>query len=212
MKGGSMIGVNRRRVMGGGGAPLPYDAEIEYLKSDRKQYIELPYPFDNTDFVELEAGLTSMVPDDFLVTSKKWNNKDYNRFSLAGIGDYAGNYGFYYGDRGTGNIFVPNTAGDHNAHLWRYQNYICQIVDLGLTMDVSEIPFAGTTTNLVLFWSYKGANPGVIYSFKHKKATGEILDLIPVRVGQVGYMYDKVSKKLFGNNGTGSFILGPDKN
>jgi hypothetical protein len=37
------------------------------------------------------------------------------------------------------------------------------------------------------------------------------LDLIPVRVGNVGYMYDKVSGKLFGNVGTGSFILGPDK-
>ena len=35
-------------------------------------------------------------------------------------------------------------------------------------------------------------------------------DLIPVRVGKVGYMYDKVSGQLFGNSGTGEFILGPD--
>lgn len=40
---------------------------------------------------------------------------------------------------------------------------------------------------------------------------GELLgDFIPVRVGQVGYMYDKVSGQLFGNAGTGEFILGPD--
>lgn len=38
-----------------------------------------------------------------------------------------------------------------------------------------------------------------------------ILDFIPVRVGQVGYMYDKVSGLLFGNNGTGNFTLGNDK-
>ena len=37
------------------------------------------------------------------------------------------------------------------------------------------------------------------------------MDLIPVRVGQVGYMYDKVSRQLFGNSGTGNFILGNDK-
>ena len=37
-----------------------------------------------------------------------------------------------------------------------------------------------------------------------------IEDFIPVRVGQVGYMYDKVSHQLFGNSGTGNFILGPD--
>lgn len=33
---------------------------------------------------------------------------------------------------------------------------------------------------------------------------------IPVRVGQVGYLYDKVSGQLFGNAGTGDFIIGSD--
>jgi hypothetical protein len=37
------------------------------------------------------------------------------------------------------------------------------------------------------------------------------MDLIPVRIGNVGYMYDKVSGQLFENQGTGNFILGPDK-
>ena len=36
-------------------------------------------------------------------------------------------------------------------------------------------------------------------------------EFIPVRVGSVGYMYDKQTKQLFGNLGTGSFTLGPDK-
>ena len=38
-----------------------------------------------------------------------------------------------------------------------------------------------------------------------------IRDFVPVRIGTVGYLYDKVSKQLFGNAGTGSFVLGPDK-
>ena len=37
------------------------------------------------------------------------------------------------------------------------------------------------------------------------------LDLIPVRKGNIGYLYDKVSGKLFANQGTGTFTLGPDK-
>jgi hypothetical protein len=37
-----------------------------------------------------------------------------------------------------------------------------------------------------------------------------VLDLIPVRKGNVGYMYDRVSGQLFGNQGTGEFVLGPD--
>ena len=37
-----------------------------------------------------------------------------------------------------------------------------------------------------------------------------VRDFIPVRKGQVGYMFDKVSGELFGNLGTGDFILGND--
>jgi len=36
------------------------------------------------------------------------------------------------------------------------------------------------------------------------------LDLLPVRIGNEGFMLDTVSGELFANQGTGSFILGPD--
>ena len=50
-----------------------------------------------------------------------------------------------------------------------------------------------------------------LQSFKWRQSgTGWIYDMIPVRVGQKGYMYDKISGELFGNAGTGDFILGPD--
>ena len=38
-----------------------------------------------------------------------------------------------------------------------------------------------------------------------------VRDYIPVRVGDVGCFYDRVSGQLFGNAGTGAFIIGPDK-
>ena len=47
-------------------------------------------------------------------------------------------------------------------------------------------------------------------SFKMWRNNVLLRDFIPVRIGQVGYMYDKVSNKFFGNVGTGSFTLGPD--
>ena len=49
-----------------------------------------------------------------------------------------------------------------------------------------------------------------LYYFQLWKAGKQILDLVPVRIGDEGFMYDKVSGKLFGNGGTGKFILGPD--
>jgi hypothetical protein len=51
---------------------------------------------------------------------------------------------------------------------------------------------------------------GRIYYLKVLNGNQPVFDAIPVRVGQVGYMYDKVSGQLFGNAGTGDFILGPD--
>ena len=37
-----------------------------------------------------------------------------------------------------------------------------------------------------------------------------IMDLIPVRIADRGYMYDLISGTVFGNSGTGDFLLGPD--
>lgn len=52
-----------------------------------------------------------------------------------------------------------------------------------------------------------------LYSVKIINSNNEVLrDLIPVRRGDVGYLYDKVLGKLFGNAGTGQFILGNDIN
>ena len=54
---------------------------------------------------------------------------------------------------------------------------------------------------------------GKLYSFRIEDDNNiNIIDLIPVRVGTTGYMYDRVSGQLFGNDGTGDFIVGPDKN
>lgn len=63
------------------------------------------------------------------------------------------------------------------------------------------------TNPLVIFNnSFKGR----CYYFKVYDNNIINLDLIPARVGSDGYMYDRVSKQLFGNSGTGSFALGPD--
>ena len=54
------------------------------------------------------------------------------------------------------------------------------------------------------------ASDMTVSSFRCWKSDALVMDMIPVRVGTTGYMYDKVSKTLFGNDGTGDFILGND--
>jgi hypothetical protein len=82
----------------------------------------------------------------------------------------------------------------------------------------SFTPMVFTNTVPLLLFSMNRANstlysscPIELYYCKLFKDDILVRDFIPVRVGNVGYMYDKVSKQLFGNQGTGAFILGPDK-
>ena len=42
------------------------------------------------------------------------------------------------------------------------------------------------------------------------QGTTLVRDFIPCRIGETGYMFDKVTETLFENNGTQSFTLGED--
>ena len=136
-----------------------------------------------------------------------WNNNN-NRF---GMGYHNGGYCIGYGNVGTtSTLMSPKTANDTKIHNWEYKNYVFTITDLNLTRNVSSITFGGTTKNLRLFFGYNANSQAKIASYKHVKNGQTIIDLIPIRKGTIGYMYDKVSGQLFGNSGSGSFILGPD--
>lgn len=66
--------------------------------------------------------------------------------------------------------------------------------------------------NIALFGVYNNSAMGykyaqTIYWCKIRYKGELVRDMVPVEVDGVGYMYDKVSGELFGNLGTGSFIL-----
>lgn len=51
---------------------------------------------------------------------------------------------------------------------------------------------------------------GAKFSRFKVETENDSIDLIPVRIGDVGYMYDQISGNMLGNAGRGSFVLGPD--
>lgn len=77
---------------------------------------------------------------------------------------------------------------------------------------------AGTSNNnnILLFRAAEVAthrDTGLkIYGITIRDNTRVLRDFVPVRVGNVGYMFDKVSGELFGNLGTSEFVIGPDIN
>lgn len=198
--------INRRRVMGG--KSLPYDAEIEYLKSSGTQYINTGYvPSTPT---KAECAFRGLFNNKRLFGCRRSSARD-NQFDVI-LYDTS-SYGIIFRIANSDNYTFKPTQ--HNAY---YE----------LSFDNAHFTVNGVTTNisrssynsvypLILFGFNNGGSiwlgdscTAEMYYFKLYEGNVLILDFIPVRVGQVGYMYDKVSGTLFGNAGTGSFILGPD--
>ena len=189
---------------------LPYDAEIEYLESSGTQYIDTNIFINSTDF---EIGYT--------------------------VNGY-GSWGWVHQNDANGTWITITNNSSSNYCKWWYGNYnrsgtgsfqsgfytVIYKFREGLDLNGYNISFSGSmgrdnisNTSLRFFMRYDFRQnrmepnvPGSKFKSFYVKIDGVLVrDFISVRVGQVGYMYDKVSGQLFGNSGTGDFTLGPDK-
>ena len=203
--------LNRRREMGGGEV-LPYDAQIEYLQSSGTQYIDTLVSQSSNIGALVRSYIAPGTSGDYCVIgigsdSWRWGFSYYNsdQIQISGLSVAGATWQSYAITSGIVHDFSYNYANDKNAYL-----------DGNLIR--SSIPYGNLTTgNIWMFgFNYNGGGTlwrglkGRIYSCKMTSNGVLIRDMIPVRVGQVGYMYDKVSGTLFGNSGSGSFTLGPD--
>lgn len=98
---------------------------------------------------------------------------------------------------------------DDNYHTWRYEGKKLAI-DNNLNYLTNSENYNQGNGTLCLYHGALGITPAAIKNYKQYRNNTIVIDLIPVRIGNVGYMFDKVSGQLFGNAGSGSFILGPD--
>lgn len=203
----------RRRMMmtmlGGSPTPptpvLPYDAQIEYLESTGTQWIN-----------------TGIKPTQTLSFSCKFDNPN-NSGAGNGYGNVfgsrisSGNNEYQLTKYGSGSVSVGtrNTNKGFNTsgiHIITFDGATTITVD-GTTKTITKSSIQSNIGNIVLFGISQGTTTsatqlqaGKIYACSF----GSVRDFIPVRVGQVGYMYDRVSGELFGNSGTGNFVLGND--
>ena len=187
---------NRRR---GVGKSLPYDAEIEYLEDDGASFVRITLPFKNTwswfvDFMRLHNSTTYTA----IVTSYPYKVAFFTRSEGAV---------WTNGNENRINIIVPQNL---RVQVEANQTQINYSWGGRNTMSA---PSAYQLTYFFLFSTSTTAfHQHRLYGAKIKDNDNKlVMDLIPVRKGNVGYMYDKISGQLFGNNGTGNFILGADK-
>lgn len=196
----------RRRMMG---VSKPYDAEVEWLISDSLAYIDTGIVPKDTprvviNLMALKGGTIDV--DVFGFTSNTVPSFIGN-FSLGNDKQSFGYYR-YYSVTSIGQELISSISYNDWAE-WDL-GYIIKCNNVTLK-TLTRQSFASNTQTLYLFRGRNIANVNVKVG-KVKIYDGDELkrNFIPVRLGQVGYMYDKVSGQLFGNAGTGSFILGED--
>jgi len=188
---------------------LPYDAEVEYLEASGTQYIDLNVYATTSLVTEIEFTLV-------------------NGFSFSNTAFLFGTYddGCIYSVAmpSLSNIRVPSSSGFTNLSV--SLNYTSSHT---ISFKPGAIYFDGvikgtqsrsiTTTGVpVRLWGRNATSDSNktitskvrIHGVKLSNSSGLILELIPVRLGQIGYLYDRIGGNLYGNNGTGNFILGSD--
>lgn len=186
-----------------------YDAEIEYLQSTGTQYILTNIPNRSAFSMSIKFMLTSDASYEGIFGSVGALPRPGFRLFRDGATKLIVQTGKSIYVKNTTasikNVVITFTATANNGTLSISSNYGTSTTS---SCDFSENNKWALFTSLV-GGSASGKITGRIYSFTYSSSEQNV-DLIPVRVGNVGYMYDKVSGKLFGNSGTGSFVLGSD--
>lgn len=202
-----------RRGMGASGAPLPYDAEIEYIQTDGSAYIDTGFkPNQNTTF-----ELTFYTPANF-GTRSIWL---WGMRNAANLGQLA-----FLDDSGSNNIqwrfgsLVAQSSPKLAAGKYVFKNTTSpNKLEVGSrTLTTIAQSFTGSFSFFLFTFNVNGtpalSNTGAgikFYGGKMWDGSTLVRDFIPVRIGQVGYLYDRVGGTFYGNaNSTGAFVLGPD--
>lgn len=203
---------NRRRVMGGN--PLPYDAVVEYLESTGTQWIDTGITCRSYD------GITAA----FQVNAPQVGSNAYIFFG-EGRSYTSENMELYTASDKTKISFLIQGNTDITLDYTQkfnidVRNKIATFTDdLGQTIGIANRSMAPDYTCLYTMAVYATHRANILkgkhircFKFQIIQDSVIVIDLIPVRVGQVGYLYDRVSGQLFGNAGTGAFVVGPDVN
>ena len=187
----------------------PYDAEVEYLESTGTQWIDTLYKMKLYDELRFKVYCLNDYNDCAIFGSR---GTDVLNFYQLYIGRAMAFLAFGQHDQSTIwtsiNSFQNNGINEITI---KDGLCICNGVNTQIPLGVED-----SIQNLAIFARRNQDNSisypikMILYYFKIYSSNVLVRDFIPVRVGSVGYMYDRVSGKLFGNKGTGNFILGPD--
>ena len=187
----------------------PYDAEVEYLQGDGTAYIDTGFKHDQDTRYVCQLALSSVATWSYPFGSFG-GASGTNKLFTFGINSNK-RITTYYGT-GTSHAFSISASGTHTFDLNKNAH----------TVDETTYSFSTRTFesayNTIIFGAtqYTGdvsvsATVVKVYYFKIYDNGTLVRDFIPVRIGQTGYLYDKVGGTLYGNAAeSGAFTYGND--
>lgn len=195
----------RQLMMRKGESVLPYDAEVEYLKGDGKSHIDTGMKASGI------LHIKTYLVDYFLRASGSWPFGGRNAYNNNAYGIFAATDSQKLVVAYNGNTMSFNNYSSYPSSCWVEMK--SGSIKVGSTTHTFTAKTFTSSYNVILFGlnnggSLLGSAVKIGKTFITDGTT--TLDLIPVRVGTVGYMYDKLSGRLLGNDGSGTFILGND--
>ena len=188
---------------------LPFDARVEYIQSDGTAYIDTG--IKASDNLQFEIKIN--IPAEKVVPFGAQNSSSV-RLSLI-VNNSSNQFNWRWGTQivnGThsetalsGDLVISNLASEN----------VCSVNQYSATAQDNTFAI---DYNLFLFGRNSSGTNGEIPTgmklihAKFYNAGVLVRDYIPVRDGQVGYLYDRVTKTLFGNAAqSGAFVVGSDK-
>lgn len=195
---------------------LPYDAEVEYLQSSTSgEIIDTGIGGLDVDAIEIKYLLGwwysyySIFGNYINEQSNVWRILQSNVQSSTNVGVYVG----ARASDGWNSVAGGGRNMEHTIYM-SATSIICDGVQFSGTIAKPQ----GTlnASNIALF-ARSLADPQWYdinmrcYYFKAWRNNNLVCDLIPCRIGQKGYMYDRVSGSMIEAYGGGNFILGNDK-
>lgn len=210
------------------GPKLPYDAEVEYLESTGTQWIDTGVQPTADVGIMLDLDVT-YAPNDLggicgaTSTDLFARGRSYSLYAGRSDNEKITVYDYCFGTTVRfRNHVIPYGVRTLHSLNWMKDNQ-CNVAGFidGWQLDspVGFVPYNITIMHLNVADNASDNRfyiKGKLYGAKLSLGTTVIQDMIPVRftneLGQSeGAMYDRVSGQLFRNQGTGAFIVGPDK-
>ena len=204
------------RVSLWGGKRLPYDAEVEFLESTGTQWIEIGMTFDARCVLDMTFQFTRFVN---YATCHGQTTTTASGSARFAFGKGAASWNDWYCGIGDKN-YRTGMALDLAVHKFVVDAPGDKFVIDGTTYNVGWTSFElPSNPNSATLYNRARVNSseldasgvyGKLYCCKIWQNGVLVRDYVPVRKRTVGYLYDRVTRKLFGNAGTGDFIVEPD--